>query len=279
MSLQTYIQYTFEIPENIDKEIIISILSDFDFEGFVETDKGFLAYTPQNADNENAWYDTIKNISQNILFSKEILEPKNWNEEWEKNYDIVKINEYCEIYAPFHKVNPAIQYPIFIEPKMSFGTGHHPTTFMMINLLFDIKEHIKNKTVIDVGCGTGILGIIAKKLNAQKVICIDIDEICIENTKENAVKNNVSVSVLQATIQEFIKKYPHEKFDIITANIHKNIILNDLPYYKSILNPQGYLLISGILKEDEQIIINAAQPLKHIQTNYQNEWISILLKN
>lgn len=278
MTLTTYFQYTFEIPENTDKDIIISILSDYAFEGFVETDTGFLAYIPQHLDDESAWLEDIKCIHSGITFSKEVIEPKNWNEEWEKNYASVKVNEYCEIYAPFHTINPAIPYPIIIEPKMSFGTGHHPTTLMMSNLLFDIQQFIKNKRVLDVGCGTGILGIIAKKLGAQEVIAIDNDEICIENSRENAIRNQVNINIFHSTIQTFTQKHPNEKFDIITANIQKNVILLDLPYYQSMLNPEGFLLISGILKEDEADILNAALPLHHIKTTNQNEWIAILLQ-
>ena len=280
-----YYQYSFTLPENVDKDIIISILADdYDFEGFVETDTGFLAYVPSDKDQPHLWMPEIQSICPTFKTDKEIIEPKNWNEEWEKNYDIAKINDHCEIYAPFHTINPDIKYPIFIEPKMSFGTGHHATTFMMTNLLFDIQNELKDKKVIDVGCGTGILGIVAKKLGASSVWFIDNDPICIENTKENILKNFPSeqisnIPILLSDIQQVRQNYPNEKWDIIIANIQKNVILNDLPHYKDLLLPNAYVLISGILKEHQEEIITAAQPLKHIKTFSKDEWIALLFQN
>ncbi|GAB4204999.1 MAG: 50S ribosomal protein L11 methyltransferase [Bacteroidia bacterium] len=275
-----YYQYTFEVPENVDKDVISSILSDYDFEGFVETDNGFWAYIPQSKDNLE-WLDDIRLIDENILFSKEIIQPKNWNEEWEKNYEVAVINAECEVYASFHKVNPSVAYPLFVDPKMSFGTGHHPTTYMMCNLLFEIKDKLQNKRVIDVGCGTGILGILAKKLGANEVAFIDNDVVCVENSLEN-IRKNIPASdyekmpVKQATIQEYVKQNPEEKFDVVIANIQRDVILNDMPVYKSIIKPNGYLLVSGILEKYEQEIVESAQPLQQLKTLHKNEWISLL---
>ncbi|GIV29767.1 MAG: ribosomal protein L11 methyltransferase [Bacteroidia bacterium] len=277
---ELYYQYSFEVPDNCDKDIVISILGDYDFEGFVETDNGFLAYIPQSKDNLE-WLESIKKIDENISFSKDVIYPKNWNEEWEKNYEVAVINEECEVYASFHKAKPSVSYPLFIDPKMSFGTGHHPTTYMMCNLLFEIKDELQNKRVIDVGCGTGILGILAKKIGANEIVFIDNDAVCVENTLENIQKNIPSsdyekMQVKQATIQEYVKQNPEEKFDVVIANIQRDVILNDMPLYKSILKPNGYLLVSGILEKYEQEIAESAQPLQHIKTLHKNEWISLL---
>lgn len=280
--LEKYYQYTFILPENTDRETIITLLSDYDFEGFLETDNGFVAYIPINKDNQE-WLNILEDL-ENITFSKEIIEPKNWNEEWEKNYDVAVINDECEIYAPFHTPKPNILYPIFIEPKMSFGTGHHPTTFMMCNLLFEFQNEITNKDVIDVGCGTGILAILSKKLGAHQIFAIDNDPICIENTLENIQKNipanqHQNFVVLTADIHQLIQQYPDKKFDIIIANIQKNVILNDLPAYKTILNKNGLLFLSGLLQEYEEEIIDAAKPLQHLCTKKKNEWIAMAFRN
>lgn len=281
--MNNYFEYTFELSDDIDKDLVISILSDFEFEGFIETEMGFLAYIAQEKDNSE-WYEVIEDLSNNIKFSKNIIEPKNWNEEWEKNYEIAVINEQCEIYAPFHNINPNITYPLLIEPKMSFGTGHHATTFMMCNLLFEFAPHIQNKTVIDIGCGTGILGILSEKLGAEKIYAIDNDDICIENTLENIQKNTrpenqKKFTVEHADIETFLKKYPEFKADVIIANIQKNVILNDLNFYQNIINTNGFILLSGILKEDENDILFAAKKFQHIITKYKNEWIAIVLQN
>lgn len=282
MHLIPYIQYTFQIPENTDKDTLITLLSDYSFEGFVETDTGFLAYIPQEKDNSD-WINLLADLDVKITFSKEQIPPKNWNEEWEKNYEPAHINHLCEIYASFHPPRPSVRYPIWINPKMSFGTGHHPTTFMMSNFLFELQEILPNKTVLDVGCGTGILAILAKKLGAHTIYAIDNDPVCIENAQENFLKNfsaeeQTNIHLLHSDIHQLAHTHPHLKTNLLLANIQKDIILHDLPIYKEILQTNGYLLLSGILKEYEKEVQQAAQPLAHIRTEYKNEWIAILFQ-
>lgn len=286
MTMQkTYWQYDFITSEGVDKDILITLLSDYNFEGFLETENGFVAYIPSDKlEDESIWLEALKQYDADILYSCEKIEPKNWNEEWEKNYDIVKINALCEVYASFHPINPDIAYPIFIDPKMSFGTGHHPTTFMMCNWLFELKEKLVNTIVLDVGCGTGILGILAKKLGSHKVYCIDNDWICIENTKENLLKN-FSQSEMDDfkvefhDIESFLNFHKNFSCDMILANIQKNVILHDWPYYEKILKSKGWLLVSGILREaEEEIIITLAKSFEHIQSKHQSEWTSILFQ-
>lgn len=282
--MNNYIQYNFQIPGNIDKDIVIAILSDYDFEGFLETETGIVAYISQEKDNA-LWKDEIQELHPQITYNQEIIEPKNWNEEWEKNFDVAVINEQCEVYAPFHQVNPNILYPIFIEPKMSFGTGHHPTTNMMCNLLFELQPHLKNKRVLDVGCGTGILGIIAKKLGASIIFAIDNDAICAENTLENVQKNfslqEISdFTVLHTDIHNF-KKNHHQKFDVVLANIQKDVIQNEIAEYEQLLENGGYLLISGILKQYEnemQDYIKKLDTLTHIVTKTKDEWMAMIFQ-
>ncbi len=282
MENKSYWQYNFQLSETTDKDLLITLLSDYAFDGFVETETGFIAYIPSDkAMDEDIWLNELNKHDEKLLFSKELITPKNWNEEWEKNYDSVKINEQCEIYAPFHSVNPAISYPIFIEPKMSFGTGHHSTTWMMANLLFKYQHELKNKTILDVGCGTGILGIIAQKLGAYKIIAIDNEPVCIENTRENFQKNFLNTLQNENTIelgntQQFTAKYPGFKCDVILANIQKDVIVNDLSFYKQILRSNGFLFVSGILNEYVYEIIQKALPLKHLETTHDKEWIALV---
>ncbi len=282
MENTSYWQYNFQLSETTDKDLLITLLSDYAFEGFVETETGFIAYIPiDKVMDEDLWLNELNKYDEKLLFSKELIAPKNWNEEWEKNYESVQINEQCEIYAPFHSVNPAIAYPIFIEPKMSFGTGHHSTTWMMANLLFKYQQELKNKTILDVGCGTGILGIIAQKLGAYKIIAIDNDPVCIENTRENFQKNFLNTlqnenTIELGNIQQITTKYPEFKCDVILANIQKDVIVNDLPIYKQILRSNGFLFVSGILNAYEHEIIQNALPLKHLETMHDKEWIALV---
>ncbi|GIV26590.1 MAG: ribosomal protein L11 methyltransferase [Bacteroidia bacterium] len=280
-----YWQYNFITSEGVDKDILITLMSDFNFEGFLETENGFVSFIPTDkALDENIWLEELKNYDPNITYSRELIEPKNWNEEWEKNYDVVKINDQCEIYASFHVVNPDIKYPLYIDPKMSFGTGHHATTFMMCNWLFDLKEKLQDAVVLDVGCGTGVLGILAKKLGSHKIYLIDNDPICVENTTENLHKNfshemmnNFEVGLHD--IESFINT--HEDFccDVILANIQKNVILHDLPFYEKILKSGGLLLVSGILIEAEEEVINYASTFfNYLQSRYKAEWASLLFQ-
>lgn len=275
--MKNYIEYTFTVSQIDCVDELIAILSEYSFEGFEYTDFGFKAYILQEHNNETLWKDECSQIDKGIQYTSKALPNINWNAEWEKNYDIVNVNDKCVIYAPFHHLDTSVQYPLLITPKMSFGTGHHATTWMMCNLLFDLN--LKDKTVIDIGCGTGVLGILAAKLGAKTIVAIDNDEICKENAEENAQNNNVNIQVYHDTIQSYMKNFPAAKFDVVIANIQKNVILQDLSYYKEIINSNGYLLLSGILHQDEQDILKAAHPLEHIKTLRKNEWSALLLKN
>jgi len=279
-----YIQYCILSQKPNFSETLIGILSDFGFEGFEELENGCIAYISELlADCEKEWMPLIREIDEEIVIEKKILEPKNWNEEWEKNYKIAYINDECEIYASFHKVNPNIKYPLFIDPKMSFGTGHHPTTFMMCNFLFEYQNNIKDKLVMDVGCGTGVLGILAKKLGAKEIIAIDNDAICVKNTIENIQKNFSSdecnkFAVIQANIQKYRENFPNQKVDVLLANIQKNVILNDYADYREILNDEGLLFVSGILAEYQNEIIESFIDFECISIKQKEEWIAFAFR-
>ena len=194
---------------------------------------------------------------------------KDWNAEWEKSFTPITVAGRCRIRAPFHEYDANYQLDIIIEPKMSFGTGHHATTTLMIQQMFDID--LEGKTVLDMGCGTGVLAIAAKKLGAQNVMAIDIDHWSVENTQENAASNNVALTVIEGG-EEAISG----RFDVILANINRNILLEQMPTYSTALNAGGTLCLSGFYSADLDIINNLAKQLglQLAKTVEQNDWVS-----
>ena len=203
---------------------------------------------------------------------KETIKGRNWNEEWEKNYfEPLLIADKCVIRAPFHKVYPKAQYEIVIEPNMAFGTGNHETTAMMVETI--LENNFENKTVLDMGCGTGILGIMASMKGAHKVTAIDIDEWSFKGAIENSAINNVQNIVIK---QGDAGLLGNEKYDIILANIHKNVLISDLPAYNSVLKKGGLLVMSGFYYEDIPEITEAARMQKLEPTDYlvKNNWVA-----
>jgi len=250
--MTTYISYTFIIePRDPATEILIAELGYAGFESFVENDEGVIAFIQKDDFKENMLDDIfiLKNDEFKIEFKKEIIEQVNWNEEWEKNFNPILIDEKVFIRAPFHDKKPEITYDIVIEPKMSFGTGHHQTTHMMVKHLLNID--LKDKKVLDMGCGTGVLAILAEMRGAKSIDAIDIDNWCYLNSIENAARNNCNnISVFEGDASLLINK----KYDVIIANINRNILLNDIKTYTSCLNKNGILLLSGFYQEDIPII-------------------------
>jgi ribosomal protein L11 methyltransferase len=194
---------------------------------------------------------------------------------WESNFEPVVVEDFCKVRADFHPASGSAKHDIIITPKMSFGTGHHATTYMMIQQMRDLD--FKGKAVADFGTGTGILAILAEKLGSSKVVAIDYDEWSIQNAEENILKNGcTAISLQQADTFS-----PPENFDIILANINRNVILDNLDGLVFGLNAKAFLLISGILKEDEKDIVAACinRNLSYIKTVNRNQWISILFAN
>jgi ribosomal protein L11 methyltransferase len=268
-----YVCVSFKVnPAEPGSEILASALSEENFESFVYNETGFEAYVPQNLFNEGV----LQNLSEQfpeIKFTHDIqkIKNKNWNEAWEKNFNAITIEKFCHIRAPFHPAPTPPLLDIIIEPKMSFGTGHHQTTWLMAKALFGLN--LKNKSLLDIGCGTGILAIIAKKLEAQHVIGIDIDEWSIENSRENRVFNGyrrASIDFYQGTINSI----ENDTFDVILANINKNILLKEIGKYAAHLNPGGTLLISGFFDNDSPELIASAEKtgLKNNGKELKNEW-------
>lgn len=268
-----YVCVSFKVnPAEPGSEILAAALSEENFESFVYNDLGFEAYIQQNLFNENV----LQNLSEQfpeIKFTHNIqkIKNQNWNEVWEKGFSPVVVENLCSIRAPFHSPPPPPLLDIIIEPKMSFGTGHHQTTWLIAKALFHL--HLKNKAVLDIGCGTGILAIIAKKLHAQHVIGIDIDEWSIENSRENRKSNGYHKDAIDF-YQGTINSIENDTFDVILANINKNILLKEISKYASHLNAGGTLLISGFFENDCADLITVAQKtglqLKNQET--KNEW-------
>jgi len=246
-----YIGYTFNVlPKEPATEILIAQLGFAGFESFVENEDGVTAYIQENDWNAEILNDIqILNSDEfEISYKEEVIEQVNWNSEWEKNFNQIQVDDLVSIRAPFHE-NPNLKYDIVIEPKMSFGTGHHETTHMMVQQLLAID--LTDKKTLDMGCGTGILAIFAEMKGAQPIDAIDIDTWCYENSLENAERNNCKhISVFEGDASLLANK----KYDVIIANINRNILLNDMDMYMKCLNDDGIILFSGFYKEDIPII-------------------------
>jgi len=225
-----------------EQDILTFLLAEAGFESFSQDGDEFQAFIPANLFER----DRLVQIFQEHPFdySKVIIPDQNWNEEWERNFSPVEIAGKCFIRAPFHPSRPGYQYEIIIEPKMSFGTAHHETTSQMIELMMEMEFH--GKCVLDMGCGTGILAILADKMGASKVFAIDNDIWAYSNSIEN-IEKNVS-SRITVNLGE-IDDVPAD-FDIILANINRNVLLDQISHYSNMMNPGGHLLMSGFYEED-----------------------------
>jgi ribosomal protein L11 methyltransferase len=269
-----YIAYEFSLsPRDPATEILIAELGDVGFESFVEHDNGVTAYIQKIEWNPNI-LDNLYVLGSNefiISFSYFEVIQTNWNKEWEKNFNPIQVDNLVSIRAPFHK-NPSLKFDIVIEPKMSFGTGHHETTHMMIQHLLALD--LENKKVLDMGCGTGILAIFAEKKGAQPIDAIDIDNWCYQNSLENIQRNGCNhITVLEGDSSLLKQK----KYDIIIANINRNILISDMKTYTECLNKNGILLLSGFYKEDVIIIENEVTKhgLSFENLLQKNNWVAL----
>lgn len=269
-----YIAYHFTIkPLQPATDILLAELEETAFESFEETETGLSAYVQKKDWTENI----LENIE--ILHSKEFkithtteeIEQVNWNEEWEKNFEPINVNGICHVRAPFHPRTHA-QYDIVIEPKMSFGTGHHETTHLMIEHL--LETDLTNKKTLDMGCGTAILAILAELKGAKPIDAIDIDNWCYLNSIENAERNECeNINVYEGDASLLAGK----KYDVIIANINRNILLNDMATYAQCLNPKGILFLSGFYTQDIPAIDESCQK-NHLQLEKKlekNNWVAL----
>jgi ribosomal protein L11 methyltransferase len=274
-----YIGFTFTVtPRDPATEMLIAELGVAGFESFVENEEGVIAYI-QKEECHDTILEAIFVLNSgefDIKYTKEEIEQVNWNSEWEKNFNQIQVDDKVSIRAPFHE-NPNLEYDIVIEPKMSFGTGHHETTHMMVQHLLGLD--LKGKKTLDMGCGTGILAIFAEMKGAQPIDAIDIDNWCYLNTVENIERNNCKhIAAYEGVAELLVGK----KYDVIIANINRNILLADIDVYGASLNAGGTLLLSGFYAEDIPLLEAKATGLGMTLQNQldRNKWVSLrYLKN
>jgi len=272
--------YTSELPIAIINDVLSAELGEIGFESFEENEDGLLAYIPSSS------YDK-KSVEQKLAafplddvifrYSEHFIKGENWNEEWEKNYfQPIRIGNECIIRASFHADEPGYTHTILIDPKMAFGTGNHETTRLIIREL--LKTDLNNKSLLDMGCGTAVLAILSGMKGANPVVAIDIDEWAYENAKENISLNKVPEIDVRLGGAEKIAE--NETFDIILANINRNILLNDMKHYAVAMKTGGILLMSGFYKEDIAAIVAEGnrQGLTFIGESEENNWATVRMR-
>ncbi len=265
-----YIKITIATESSEKKELLIALLSDGGYEGFEENEKELLAYIAENAYNEAELKDML--LMVDASFATETVAPRNWNEMWETDIQPVIVDGFCTIRTHFHKIEVETPYDIIITPKMSFGTGHHATTQLMMLGMKDID--FENKSVLDFGTGTGVLAILAGMLGATDITAIDNDEWSVSNATENMIRNNRErVAVARASLEDI----PKRQYHIILANINRHILLQYMTDMYELLFDGGLLLMSGLLTDDEEIVTTAAKAAGFAEQyiTERNGWISI----
>lgn len=273
-----YLEFKISCLEEF-REILIAELSLIGFDSFLETEEGIDAYMEKDNFDRTAFNSVVSQYRQAAQLSVQegTLAKVNWNEEWEKNYDPITVDDLVYVRASFHPSQSGFKHEIVINPKMSFGTGHHATTFQMLRHQGKVA-HL-GKRVLDVGSGTGILAIMAHLLGAKAVEAFDIDDWCVENGNENFELNQLHIKMSPGTVREV---NPQGKFDIILANINKNVLLDEMSIYTDLLVSKGHLLLSGFYTADIADLMEAASPLGLELTAQESKdnWAAlILLKN
>lgn len=264
-----YIQVEFKNISRERSDILVALLNEIGFDGFEEEESNLKAFIPENNFDKSIFQKNIEPFQ--ISFSATTIEETNWNQFWESSFDPVVVDDFVAVRADFHEPMKEVKHEIIITPKMSFGTGHHATTYMMMQQMREVD--FKDKTVFDFGTGTGVLAILAEKLGAKKITAIDNDEWSIENARENIKRNSCMVIELQLNSTANMKS----RFDVILANINKNVILENLEFLEKQLLPGGVLLISGLLTTDEQEILSECNKkgLKFDNKKERRNWLFI----
>jgi len=266
--------FTTITTEDYQQDLLINALGEIGFDTFEELDFGFKAYIPSADFNRELLDETLLTYQDLFTFSYEItlIPQKNWNEVWESNFEPIMIGNQVFVRATFHEARPEFPYEIVIDPKMAFGTGHHQTTAMMLELM--LENDFEGKKVLDMGCGTGILAIMAAKLAATEITAIDYDPVCYESTIENSALNHIDNITAICGSKEVI---PDEQFDIILANINRNILIDQMQRYSEALKTGGEIYFSGFYETpDLEIITDEARKygLKYIIHKKNKDWVA-----
>lgn len=272
----TYLELIFSLnsTEEFHKDLLINALSEIGFDTFEDTDKGFKAYIPESELDQQKLDGLAADFAELFSFTYILnkIPHQNWNEVWESNFEPIKVAGKCYIRATFHEAHPEFEHEIVIDPKMAFGTGHHQTTALMME--FMLEEEFQGKEVLDMGCGTGILAILASKLGAKKVLAIDYDEICYESSIENSELNKISnIKALKGSKEAI----PDQKFDIILANINRNILIDQLDTYARASKPGTSLFLSGFYENPDLDILKekcASLGFSYVQHKELSNWVA-----
>lgn len=274
-----YIQISLNItPKQPWTDILTQELADINFESFTEEENQLQAFINKEEFKERQLNNLIEEYKMKeveIHFSQKLIPSQNWNAIWESDYEPVKIDDLLLIRAPFHPKDDGYKINIEIQPQMSFGTGHHQTTYLLCTALLEMD--FENKKVLDVGTGTGVLGILATRLGAKNIVGTDIDDGAVENVKENCERNKTNNFVI---LKGDIDIVPNDKFDVIVANINKNVLLRHMSSYSTLIVEHGTLLLSGFFDSDVEALSNAARAygFEVIQQYSKESWAVLKLK-
>ncbi|MBC6111996.1 50S ribosomal protein L11 methyltransferase [Pedobacter fastidiosus] len=266
--------FKFKSIEDYQQDLLIADLADLGFDTFEDSENGFTAFVIKENFNEQALINLLNEHSEEFKteYSLEDVADENWNSEWEKNFSPLIIDDVCYVRATFHEPQPSYPYEIVIDPKMAFGTGHHQTTTMVMQYI--LAADLKDKNILDMGCGTGILAILAGKLGAKNLVAIDYDDICYLSTLENAALNNVENLTALCGSKEVI---PNEEYDVIFANINRNILLDQIGRYAEVLKSEGKIFFSGFYLEPDLSMITAEcakYELRYIDHKQNGDWVA-----
>jgi len=265
-----YIELACIVKETDLNDLVMAALSEIGFEGFMEKNDHMLAYIPAKEFSTEKIYG-LKNKTPDFSFTYKTIKEQNWNALWESNFQPVMIADRCFIRAPFHEHDDKVEFEIIIEPKMSFGTAHHETTAMMIEKM--LETDLKNKTVLDMGCGTAILAILAEKKGAKEILAVDNDEWAYRNSLENIERNSCTKINAVWGDSSAIKG---ENFDFILANINRNILLQDMSFYAACMHQGSEILFSGFYEKDLELIKEKANSngLVFAEASSKNNWVA-----